>query len=348
MHSRFTATKKFEITFTMRPSQAILLNSLLFCLIASGCTAQPETNALQLIKTIPLPDVNGRIDHLSFDKKNNHVFVAALGNNSIEIIDIQNNKIIHSITDLHEPQGVAYIPGNNSVFIANGENGECDIFNAATFQKTNVIKLAADADNVRYVEAANKIYVGYGTGGIAIIDATTFRFISEIKLPAHPESFQIDQQEKKMYVNVPDKKEIDVIDLLQNKIISQWKITAASANFPMALDEADHRIFIGCRHPSKLLVLDTETGKMIASFDIDSDTDDIFYDATAKAIYVTCGSGYVNVFDQKDADHYSASGKAATYSGARTSLFIPKLHQLIVAAPARFGRNAQLMIYKTK
>jgi DNA-binding beta-propeller fold protein YncE len=313
----------------------------------SGCKAQSQTGSLQLIETIPLQNVSGRIDHLSFDNKNNFVFVAALANNTVEVADLTNKKVIRSINNLHEPQGVAFIPESNSLVIANGDNGECAIFNAATFQKVNSIPLNDDADNVRYDVINKKIYVGYGGGGIAVIDATSFKLLNKIKLSGHPESFQINRQEKKMYVNVPDEKQIVVIDLLQNKIIAQWKNTIANANFPMALDETNRRLFIGCRHPSKLLVLDAETGKTISSFDIDNDTDDVFYNASAKEIYVSCGSGFVDVFNQIDANHYTANGKLKTNAGARTSLFIPQLHQLIVAAPARMGSNAQLMIYKT-
>lgn len=331
----------------MNNSKIILLAAILSCFV-SGCKAQSQTNSLQLIETIPLLNISGRIDHLSFDEKNNFVFVAALGNNTVEVVDIKNKQLIHSIKNLHEPQGVAFIPENNSLVVANGDNGECDVFNATDFQKTNSIQLGDDADNVRYDATDKKIYVGYGNGGIATIDATTFKLINEIKLSGHPESFQIDKQEKKMYVNVPDEKQIVVIDLTQNKVIAQWKNTIANANFPMALDEANHRLFIGCRHPSKLIVLNTETGKIISSFDIDGDTDDIFYNASAKEIYVSCGSGYVNVINQIDANHYTSNGKIKTNSGARTSLFIPPLHQLIIAAPAHIGSNAQLMIYKTK
>ena len=331
----------------MNNSKIILLATILSC-FASDCKAQLQTNSLQLIETISLQNVSGRIDHLSFDSKNILVFVAALGNNTVEVVDLKNKKLIHSIKDLHEPQGVAFIPENNSLVVANGDNGECDVFNATDFQKTNSIQLGDDADNVRYDATDKKIYVGYGNGGIATIDATAFKLINEIKLPGHPESFQIDKQEKKMYVNVPDEKQIVVIDLTQNKIIAQWKNTIANANFPMALDEVNHRLFIGCRHPSKLIVLDTQTGKIISSFDIDGDTDDIFYNASAKEIYVSCGSGYIDVINQIDANHYTANGKIKTNSGARTSLFIPLLHQLIIAAPARIGSNAQLTIYKTK
>ena len=116
----------------------------------------------------------------------------------------------------------------------------------------------------------------------------------------------------------------------------------------MALDETSHRLFIGCRHPSKLLVLDTETGKTISSLDIDNDTDDIFYNTSAKEIYVSCGNGYVDVFHQIDANHFTSNGKIKTNFGARTSLFIPELHQLIIAAPSHIGSIAQLTIYKTK
>jgi DNA-binding beta-propeller fold protein YncE len=193
----------------MKNSNIILFAACLF-FFASGCKAQSQTNSLQLFETIPLQNVSGRIDHLSFNEKNNLVFIAALANNTVEIVDLKNKKVIHSIKNLHEPQGVAFIHENNSLVVANGDNGECDVFNAATFQKTNSIQLGDDADNVRYDATNKKIYVGYGSGGIAIIDATTFKLISEIKLPGHPESFQINKQEKKMYVNVPGEKQIVV------------------------------------------------------------------------------------------------------------------------------------------
>ena len=331
----------------MNHLKAVLPAAFLLCFI-SGCQAQSATNYLQLVETIPLQQVSGRIDHLSFDSKNNFVFVAALGNNSVEVVDLTTKKVIRSIKNLHEPQGLTFIVANNTLVVANGDDGACDVFDAGSFQKLHSIPLGDDADNVRCDTAAKKIYVGYGNGGIAVIDATTFKLINEIKLAGHPESFQIDTRQHKMYVNVPGEKQIAVIDLSQNKAIAQWKNLAANANFPMALDEAHHRLFIGCRHPSKLLVLNSETGKTIADVDIDDDTDDIFYNASAKEIYISCGSGSVDVLNQTDADHYTMNGKATTRPGARTSLFIPGLHQLIVAAPAHNGASAQLMIYKTK
>jgi len=325
---------------------SIPLCVLCFCLC--GCNAQPQNNSLKLIGSISLPGVSGRIDHLSYDSTNQKLFIAALGNNTVEVVDLKNKKVVHSIKDLDEPQGVAFIPERNSIFIANGANGECDIFKTDSFQKTNTIKLPGDADNVRYDEAEKKIYVGYGNGGIAIIDEATSKLINEIKLSGHPESFQIDKPAKKIYVNVPDENEIEVIDLEKNLVIGNWKMRDATSNFPMALDETNHRLFVGCRHPAKLLIINTQTGKTISTFSIESDADDIFYNSTNKEIYISCGGGYIEVFKQADANTYTANGKVSTYPGARTSLFLPGLKQLIVASPLGFNSKASLLIYDIK
>ena len=336
----------------MKQPKFFFTATIFVCFLFNGCNAQPQNNSLKLVASIPLPDVTGRIDHLSFDRMQQIVFVAALGNNTVEVVDLKNKKVIHTIKDLHEPQGVVFIPENNSIFVANGDNGECNVFNAETFKKIATIKLSGDADNIRYDAIDNKIYVGYGNGGIAIIDATTFRLVTEIKLSGHPESFQIDKTAKKIFVNVPDEEQIEIIDLNKNVVTDKWKMIpiaiGTKSNFPMALDETNHRLFIGCRHPAKLLIIDTQTGKTISSFSIDSDTDDIFYNSTTKEIYVSCGGGYIDVFKQTDAKTYTANGKIPTRSGARTSLFIPALNQLIVASPSGFNKDAFLLIYSIK
>jgi YVTN family beta-propeller protein len=331
-------------------SKIFSLTLMIFSCFLNGCKGQTtaQNNSLNLTATILLPNVIGRIDHLTFDNKNKIVFVAALGNNTVEVVDLKSNKVIHTIKNLSEPQGLVFIPESNSLIVANGKNGECDEFSTTTFQKIASVNLGDDADNVRYDATDKKIYVGYASGGIAIIDATTFKLISKIELSGHPESFQLDKVAKKIYVNVPDQHQIEIIDLAKNVVAGKWIMTKAKANFPMALDETNHRLFIGCRHPAKLLVIDTQTGKTISSFDIDSDTDDIFYNKPNKEIYVSCGGGYIDIFTQLDANTYKENGKVETKSGARTSLFIPELNQLIVASPSEFTRQADLLIYNTK
>lgn len=324
----------------------------LYCLFFSdsnsyGLEKKSDTQAaLKLITTIPLPGVNGRIDHLAYNSRKQVVYVAALGNNTVEVVDLKSRKVIQSIKGLSEPQGIRYIPGNNVIFIANGGNGECSVFNADTYQPVALVRLGDDADNVRYTPATNKIYVGYGDGAIAVLDAGNFKRLADIKLAGHPESFQT-ENDPKSYVNVPDAHLLEVIDLEKNLVTEKWKIETATSNFPMALDSENHRLFIGCRHPAKLLVLDTETGKTVASRDTDDDSDDIFYDKTTRKIYMSCGGGYVDVFAQISPERYEAVSRIKTRSGARTSLFVPELNQLIVAAPSRSDGEAQLMIYQT-
>lgn len=325
-----------------------VLTLAVFCL--EGCTAQPskQSQALTLTSTIPLPGVSGRIDHLTFDSSTQRLFIAALGNNTVEVVDLKTNKPIHSIKGLSEPQGLAFIPEQNVLFVANGGNGAVDVFNAATYQKLSSIQLPGDADNVRYDALNKKAYVGYGEGGIAFIDGASFKQVADIKLQGHPESFQLDIVAKKIYVNVPDKQQVEVIDMEKQMVISRWKITEAKANFPMALDAASHRLFIGCRHPSKLLVLDTQTGAQIAAVDIDSDTDDIFYNHKDSSIYISCGGGYLNIIKQQSANQYTQTEKISTRSGARTSLFIPEINRLVIASPKAFGRSAELLEHAVK
>lgn len=323
-----------------------LFISILFFLQA--CEAQPAQNSqeLSLINTISLPGVSGRIDHLAFDPKTQRVFVAALGNNTVEVVDLKTSKVIHIISNLSEPQGIAFIASNNSIVVANGVSGVCDVFSTINFQKTSSIQLQGDADNVRHDLINNKIYVGYGEGGIAIIDAATFKQVGDIKLEGHPESFQIDAVAKKIYVNVPGKQQIEVIDLDKNQVTDRWKMTEARSNFPMSLDVASHRLFIGCRRPAKLLILDTQTGKLITSLETDSDVDDIFYDQPTKNIYMSCGGGYIDIIKQQSGDIYQLSGKVSTKSGARTSLIVPQLRNLLIASPKSISDPASLLIYR--
>jgi YVTN family beta-propeller protein len=326
----------------------LLLFIFLSIQCSSGLANENNANAaLVLTSSIPMAGVIGRIDHMAYNSKRQVVYIAALGNNSVEVVDLKSKKVIHTIKALSEPQGIRYIPESNVIFVANGASGECDVFNAETYHRISAIQLEGDADNVRYDPVAAKIFVGYGDG-MAIIDAKTFKLLADIKLPGHPESFQLDNDAKELFVNVPDIQLLMVLDLVKNTIKEKWKTVVAAENFPMALDAVNHRLFIGCRKPAKLVVINSETGNTISSVHIDSDTDDIFYDGTSKQIYVSCGGGYIDVIKQTGPDQYEVRSKTESRSGARTSLFLPELNQLIVAAPSHLGKAAQLMIYRVK
>src|SRR5256886_16191509 len=289
----------------MRPP--ILYSTLLaaFCLYPTAAHAEEKT--LQLKQTIPLPGVEGRIDHLDLDAANERLFVCALGNNTVEVLDLRKGQRIHSITGLGAPQGIAYLPEIDRLFIANDKGGICKIYDAKSYQAIGEINFKDDADNVRYDNSSKRIYVGFGSGGIAIINAPDGKQVGSIKLTAHPEAFELEKKGNRIFVNVPNSRHVAVIDRDKGEVVTTWKTDLAFGNFPMALDEANHRLFIGCRLPSRLVVLNTDSGDVVAKIDISGDTDDVFYDSKRHRIYVISGAGKIDVIDQIEANSYKPS-----------------------------------------
>jgi len=207
---------------------------------------------LRLVKTIPLPNVTGRIDHLSFDMESQRLFVAALGNNTVEVVDVARGKVVQTIKGLARPQGVLYLPAKKRLFVANAADGTVRVFDGPNFQPLRSIELGDDADNIRLDAATQHIYVGYGSGSIAVLDAEGSK-LADIILDAHPESFQIEKNGSRIFVNLPDSHKVAVIDRAKLSILASWTTDDAASNFPMALDEADGRLFIVCRRPAVLL-----------------------------------------------------------------------------------------------
>ncbi len=234
------------------------LKILVIGLTALAARAQAEESApLRLVQTIPLTNVEGRIDHMAIDLKGQRLFVAALGNNTVEVLDLRAGNRIRSITGLHEPQGIGFIAEFNRIFVANGKSGACDVFDGSSFKLIKSVKFSDDADNVRYDAKARRVYVGYGSGGLGIIDAATGDQLGEIKLEGHPESFQLEKSGPRIFVNIPTSQKIIVVDREKRAATATWPASGATANFPMALDETHHRLFVGFRKPAKIIVFDT-------------------------------------------------------------------------------------------
>jgi DNA-binding beta-propeller fold protein YncE len=308
---------------------------------------QPTQPPMVLVKSIELPNVEGRIDHLAFDPESGHLFLAALGNNSVEVLDTQAGTHVKRLPGFAEPQGVAYIADAHAVAIANGQGPGAQMIDAGDFHPLRTITLGDDSDNVRYDAPARRFYVGYGGGALAAIDAGDGRVIGRVALAAHPESFQLESTGPRIYVNVPSAGHIAVVDRQAQRVVATWPVTAAKANYPMALDEEGKRLFVGCRRPALALVYDVTSGKQIASFPIVGDTDDLFYDAARKRLYVTGGDGFVDVFST-DAGKYDRLAHIATAAGARTSLFVKQQNRLYVAVPHRGAQHAAVQVFEAR
>jgi DNA-binding beta-propeller fold protein YncE len=317
--------------------------SLLF--LSAALLYRGPATALRLVQTIPLPGVEGRIDHMAADVRGQRLFVAALGNNTVEVVDLRAGARTHTIRGMREPQGVAFAATLNRLFVANGQGEGCDVFDGTTFAKLKTIELGDDSDNVRFDPASHQVVIGYGSGALAFVNGTTYQEPFFVGLQGHPESFQLESGGPRIFINIPDAEQIAVIDRAKKSVVAHWPVTEAKSNFPMALDEQNHQVIVGCRRPPKALVYDTTTGRMVESVDIVGDTDDMFIDRKRGRLYVIGGEGFVDVF-ARESGRYRRTERIATAQGARTGLYIPELDLLCVAAPHRGANQARIQVFK--
>jgi hypothetical protein len=287
--------------------------------LSFACRTAPQENSatgengpLILTSQLPLPGVQGRFDHFAFDPAEpGRIFISALGNNSVEVINTVEGTAVHRIADIPEPQGIAFAIGLNKLFVAS-RKGKLYIYDGNDYKLITTIDYNADVDNLRYDAPSKRIYVGYGdedNAAIGVVDASTNQRLDEVyKVGAHPESYQLEKSGTKIYVNLEDLKQVGVIDRATKKL-TKWDLpNKFEQNFPMALDEPDHRLFVVTRTPPRLVVYDTNSGQVVATQPCVADVDDLYYDANHKRVYIPGGQGFIDVFQQKDAGHYERLG----------------------------------------
>jgi chromate transporter len=328
--------------FKKVPEPAIVAIAAIVGVLAFPGTVHGQARApLELAYSIPLADVHGRIDHLAIDIEDARLFVAALGNGSVEVVDLRARARSDRITGQHEPQGIGYLPNGKRLLVANAGGG-VDVFEGWPLRRVSRIDRLDDADNVRIAPTTGNVYVGFGHA-LAVISADGQNLLGSIDLAGHPESFQLESPGSRVFVNVPTAREIVVVDREKRAVTGKWMVADASANFPMALDQANHRLFVATRHPASLLVYDTESGTRVASLPTGGDADDLFYDAKRRQIYVVCGEGVIDVVQQRDPNRYVSASKVQTVRGARTGLFAEDV--LYVAVPVHGRSPAEIRAY---
>ena len=325
----------------MRHGVILLLVAMGLAVSAASQAAEP----LVLEAKIPLGDVAGRIDHFAVDLARERLFVAELGNNSVGVVDLAAGAVMHRIAGLKEPQGIGYFPRTDTIFIANAGDGAVQLYRGADFTPRGRVALGDDADNVRIDEAQNLIWVGYGNGALAAIGAASNRKLLDVRLKAHPESFRVAEDGKRIFVNVPDAGEIAIVDAEAGKQIAAIETHGARANFPMALDAETGRILSVFRNPPQLGVFAMAGGSRIAAVPTCGDADDVFLDAKRRRIYISCGGGAIEVLDARG-DGYERIAHVATATGARTALFVPERDRLYLAVRATRGAPAAIWVFR--
>lgn len=325
----------------MRRLRALLLVPVLG---AASADAAPPPPALAEVQAIGLPGVQRRIDHFAVDPAGQRLFVGALGDHTLEVLDLAAGTRITSLPGLNEPQGVAYLPSFHRIVVATRAGGTVTVFDDKDYRPVATITGMHDADNLRYDAAAQLLYVGHGDGALGVIDPASMKLVADIPLPGHPESFRLEESGPRIFVNMPPTHEILVVDRVQRSVVTRIPLGNLLDNYPMSLDETGHRLFVGVRQPARLLVVDTTTNKQVAGVPCVGDTDDLFYDAKRDRVYVIGGQGYVDVFDASPSGKYGRVQRLATRAGARTGLWSSELGRLYVGWPLRDGHSAQVQV----
>jgi DNA-binding beta-propeller fold protein YncE len=316
-----------------------------FLLWAAGVAAAGPL--LRQVQTITLKGPAGRLDHLALDAKHGRLFVANMANASLDVVDLQAGKLVKQLPGQFGIQGIAYAADLDRIFVGLGQGGFCNVFDGDGYKQLKTVKFADDADNVRYNAATHLVYVAHAETALAVIDAKTLEVKADIQLPGQAESFQLEKGRPRLYLNTPSPTQINVIDTDKNEVVGHYPLQRAAANYPLALDEANRRLFVGCRKPPTVVVLDSETGKEVAAAPIPGDTDDVFFDARRQRLYASCGEGFLAVIRQMDADHYEMLEKVPTVKGARTCLFDPEAGRLYLLVPRQAGKEGpEVWVYQ--
>ena len=305
-----------------------------------------ELAPLTLKNSVALPGVEGRFDHAAVDPATHRLFFAALGNNTLEVVDVNAGKHLHSIAGLKKLTGVLFLADMNLLVVTSGDDGTCRFYDGTSYAERGRVTGLDDADNLRFDAKAKRVYVGYGEGALGVIDPATMKLTASIPLAKHPESFQLEEDGSRIFVNIPDAKQIAVVDRTAGKVVATWPVEDAHANFPMALAEKQHRVFLGCRQPARLLAFDTESGKRVAEATMSGDVDDLFFDAATSDLFASCGEGFVDVFRFAPHASLTRTHRIASAAGARTAFFSGRLGVFCLAVPHRGAQGAEIRFYK--
>ncbi len=319
---------------------------LLICICASA--PSQEKSPLVLLQTIPVPGIQGGFNHMSVDAARQRLFAAASTNKTLEIIDLKEAKPWRSLAG-ERPAAARYAPEFDQLYVTRGQS--VAIYDGKTYALIATIDIGSSLDELQYDARAKRLYAGCmspGKTGVAVISIPDGKLLGMIVLPGKPQGIAVDRAGVKLFANMPDLRQVAVMDGERRVLLTTWQLNPGLANVPIGLDDANHRLFVGTRHPAQVLVLNANTGDLVAAVDSNADADDLFYDAAQKRIYVSCGEGYIAVIEQTDADRYRLLTSVQTADGARTSVFSKPLNRLYVAAPSRGERPAEVRVFEAR
>jgi len=327
---------------------------VLMAVLAVKSPAQ-EKAPLRLLQTIPLPEgVHNHWEHFGVDVEGHRLFLGSEDAPVVEVFDLRTNKHIRAITGFGEPNNIMVRPDLNEIFVVDGGASEVKILKGDSYQVIGRTKLTIDADSIVSDPATKFLYVVNGGRAahnpyclLSIMDTTSGKKLADIRLDVDQlESMAIEKSGPRLFINMMGGNEIGVVDREKRALVQTWPLTQGKNNGRMALDEANHRLFVVTRTPPKLVVLDTETGKEITSLAVGGGAADMNFDPASKRIYVSCGAGFITVVEQRGANDYQVIGNIPTKSGAKNGILVPALGRYYVAVPKKGEQEAQVLVYE--
>lgn len=325
-----------------------------FLLLGAFSAQAQATSPLTLQRKIPLPTSISKFDHFAVDLAANRLFIAATSDHSVEIMELDTGGVTANLTGIGKPHGLAWVPATGRLYASDGTQGDLKIFAGSPLNQAHSIKLSDDADDMVYDAKSKRLYVGHGgkdaanPARVAVIDTTNQMLVANLPVATHPEGLEIDNASDRIFVNVAENAEVVVIDGTSHTQTASWKLTRAKDNVPLAYDEENQVLFVACRTPARLLVLDGKSGAELADLPSDAGADDLFYDPATHRVYLIAGSGAIDVYEIDSDRTVRAVGIIHTSPGAKTGLLVPSQHTLFVGAPATDGKQAQILQYSTR
>ncbi len=341
------------------------LYALVGIAVAGGtATADPiEPAPMELVRTIPIDgDSGGEFDHFLVDPAGDRLFAADEGHQVVDVIDLRTNKMIRALGKgvIHTPHSLLYRKDIDRLFVIDGDLkiGAVRIFDTKTYQLVKSIDLPPLADWSGFDHDTNYLYVS-GLGAVlkkpdstvTIIDTTNGEQVGQYLMPDPViTAFALEPSGPNIYTGLRTKNLMAIVDRKTMKVINTWPVTLGTGLGSEALDSANHRLFVNCRS-GQTIVFNTQTGEEVVAIPINTFSDDIFWDAAAKRLYITAkgaakdGHATVQVFQQLDPDHYKPLGEVNTAPEARTGIYAPDRKLFYVGAPHSKGLDEQILVY---
>ena len=338
----------------MKRSFGLFVAVIIVFTFCSAAAFAQSTSPLKPLKAIPLPDLKeGDFDHFAADPAGNRLFLTGEAANAVLVMDTRTNKLIHTISDVDEPHSLLFLPAAKQLWVVAGGDGTVKVFDTSTYALIDTVKVTEGADSSVYDPAKHLFYVAGGGKDakmafslINIIDTTTRKHVGDIKVDStNLEAMSLEKDGPRIFINIRDKSLVGVIDRQNRTVTATWPLGELQGNTPIVYDAASHRVFVAGRKPASLVVLDSESGKIVATLPIAEMTDDMAFDPASKRIYLACNN-FAVVYQQKDADHYEELGRIPTGFRAKTNILVPQLKRYFVAAPRHGSEIASVKVFE--